>query len=126
SVPFLRGLTALRCGSRCCTVTEVYSEKTEWKLRSSRRLNSQTVCDIPDPFRIYKLLDGQKIYRCLEIFWIDIRRGNIPRIPIAFPRERRVKGNRQKPSFRHGLGVQTGRLLFNCAERAADRDDREF
>ena len=81
--------------------------------------------DNGDLLRIHIVLHRQEIHRRLEILGIDIRRGHISWLPAAFSCEGRIKGDGQKSPLRHGLGVESGRLLLHRSKRPAHRDGRQ-
>ena len=79
-----------------------------------------------DAFRIDLVAERQKVDCCHIVFGVDIRRSHVTDVAAAFTGKGRVKSDREKPSFSHGLRVETGTLFLYGAEGSADRDGRKF
>ena len=85
-----------------------------------------TDTDDTDALRVNILLHGEEVYRCAEIFGVDVRRSDIAGCTAALAGVGRVEGNRQEAKLCHFLRIQTGGLLLHRAKRAADGDGGQF
>ena len=82
--------------------------------------------DDADFLRVNIILNGQKVYCCLEILGVYIRGSHIAGCSAAFSGKGRVKGQGQKAPLCHLLGIQSGGLLFDGTEGTANRNGRQF
>ena len=62
------------------------------------------------------VLYGKEIDSCAEILGVDVGRSHISRFAAAFSRVGRIKSDGKEASFGHGLRIEAGRLLLDCAE----------
>ena len=82
--------------------------------------------DDADTSGINLIAKGEKVYGSHKVFRVDVRGGHIADIATALAGEGGVESECQKAAFRHCLRIETGALLFDCPEGAADCNGREL
>ena len=69
-----------------------------------------------DALRVDIIAHGQEVDRGGKVLGVDIGRSHISRFAAAFSRVGRIKSDGKEASFGHGLRIEAGRLLLDCAE----------
>ena len=81
--------------------------------------------DDADALAVDGWVQAEKIHRRAEILGIDVRRGDIARLAAAFSGIGRIERQRDETTLRHGLRIETRRLLLHRAEWTADGERRQ-